>query len=99
MGWRKIQREDIERGVIIRLKKMEEDGAYALATIIATALDGPLYKHIKVSRPMALAHEHFDSNTGLLQQEVFTIGLTNLLAVDSDVEVFQGRDGLRKMST
>lgn len=99
MAWRKIQREDIERGVIIRLKKLEDDGAYSVATIVATALDGPLYKHIKVSRPMALAHEHFDSNTGLLQQEVFTIGLTNLLAADSDVEVFQGRDGLRRMTT
>ncbi len=99
MAWRKIQREDIRRGVIIRLKKMEEDGAYALATIVATSLDGPLYKHIKVSRPMALAHEHFDSNTGLLQQEVFTIGLTDLLKDNSDVEVFQGRDGLRAMTT
>lgn len=99
MSWRKIQREDIKRGTIIRLKSIERDGGYGLATIIATSLDGPLYKHIKVSRPMALAHEHFDSNTGLLQQEVFTIGLTNLLGPDSDVEVFQGRDNIRTMTT
>lgn len=99
MSWRKIQREDIKRGTIIRFRKMMEDGAYCMATIIATSLEGPLYKHIKVSRPMALAHEHFESNTGLLQQEVFSIGLTNLLSPDSDIEVFQGRDNIRSMAT
>lgn len=99
MSWRKVQIDDLKRGTIIRFRRVMDDGGYCMGTIIATSLDGPLYKHVKVSRPMALAHEHFESNTGLLQQEVFTIGVGDLLKPGSDVEVFQGRDGVRSMTT
>jgi hypothetical protein len=98
MSWRKIQAEDVKRGTVIRMTKMQADGAYHMATIIGIFENEP-YPHVKVARPYAYAHEHFNAKDPLMGSEVFAIGIGRLLGPDSDVEVFQGRDAVRSMVT
>lgn len=99
MGWRKIQKEDIKRGTIIRLKSLDRDGGYSTATIISVNEQIPSYQHVKVSRPYVYAHKDFDTKDPLVGAETFAIGITRMLAEESDVEVFEGRDGVRSMTT
>jgi hypothetical protein len=99
MSWRKILLSDIKRGTVIRMTKMEADGAYHMATIIAVHYEDPRYPHVKVARPYAYAHEEFNGKDPLLGAEVFAIGIERLLATESDAEVFQGRDTIRSMVT
>jgi hypothetical protein len=104
MGWRKIQKEDIRRGVVIRMNILMSDGAYSMATIIALHYNkGHLpdsgISSVSVVRPMCWAHEHFDSRVGLLSGESFNMSVDSLLSPTSDVEVFQGRDSIRDLLT
>lgn len=99
-AWRKIEKEDIKRGTIIRMTKMMNDGAYHMATIICTreAEGTHPYPHVMVSRPYAYANLDYDSKSPLLGTEVFAYGINKMLGADSDVEVFQGRDEIRSMA-
>ena len=105
MGWRKITKDDLQRGAIIRLNGIMGDGGYSMATIISTQGLTPHgakergLPYIKVARPYAYAHQDFDSNSPLLGSEVFEIFLESILGDRSDVEVFEGRDGIRTMIT
>jgi hypothetical protein len=100
MAWRKIQVEDIKRGTVIRMSRLEADGGYCMATIIAIHADAKeAYPHVKVARPYAYAHEHFNAKEPLMGAEVFAIGIQRMLEAGSDVEVFQGRDAVRSMVT
>ena len=99
MSWRKIQKEDIVRGALIRMTSLMNDGAYCMATIISIRnIDDETYPHIQVARPYLYAHKDFNSNGGLMGQEVFDIGMDKLLGQYSDTEVFQGRDNIRNMT-
>jgi hypothetical protein len=100
MSWRKLQKDDIKRGTVIRMTKMIEGGGYGMATIICTReVEAPTYPNIRVARPYAYAHEHFDTNQPLLGSEVFSIGVDRLLAAGGDYEVFQMRDDIHSMKT
>ena len=99
MGWRKIQKEDIKRGTVIRMGNLMNDGSYCMATIVAVRENEPIWNYVKVARPYVYAHEHFDSNSGLIGSEVFDIGMDKLLNPSTDVEVFQGRDEVRSLVT
>lgn len=97
-GWRKIIRDDIERGTIIRMTRLQDDGGYSMATIIG------IYEHeensyVEVARPYAYGRRDFNEERALLGAEVLPIAISKLLSKDSDVEVFQGRDDIRKMVT
>jgi hypothetical protein len=100
MAWRKIQKEDIKRGAIIKIGSIIADGGYGLCTIISTReAEAKTYPHVMVARPQAFAHEHFDGRTPMLHAEVFDLGISNLLNPNADYEVFQGRDGSRMSLT
>lgn len=104
MAWRKIQKEDIKRGTVIRLTKLQDDGSYNMATIIAEhyvkdGLPDSGIASVKVCRPMCWAHEHFNSTNGMLSGETFEISVERMLSPNSDVEVFQGRDEVRSLAT
>lgn len=98
MSWRKIERDDIKRGTVLRMTKMEADGSYHMATIIGIH-ENEAYPHVKVARPYVYAHEAFNAKDPLMGAEVFAIGIERMLGPDSDVEVFQGRDAIRSMVT
>jgi hypothetical protein len=95
MGWRKIQEDDIERGVIIRIRSIMEDGGYCMATVIFL---NQVSSSVKVARPMAYAHESWNDNTALLTEEVFDVSVDRLIAHDSDYEVFESASGIRKLA-
>lgn len=104
MAWRKIQKEDIKRGTVIRLTKLMNDGSFNMATIISEqyvkdGLPDSGIASVKVCRPMCWAHEHFNSTNGMLSGETFEITVDRMLSPESDVEVFQGRDEVRNLST
>lgn len=104
MSWRKIQKEDIKRGTLIRMTKLADDGSYNMATIIAEhyvqdGLPDSGIKGVVVGRPMCWAHEHFNSRNGMVSCETFEMTVEGMLAEGSDVEVFQGRDGIRDLAT
>jgi hypothetical protein len=102
MSWRKIQNVDIKRGTVVRLGNLADDGAYATATIIGTRTESNAWSswhYVRLARPMAYAHEHFDAKSPMLSCEVFEIEEGRMLAEGSDVEVFQGRDAIRSMVT
>lgn len=103
MSWRKIKREDLVRGTVIRLNRLMEDGAYCMATIIKS-YNSPVdvddsEKRVLVARPYAYAHEHFDARSPLLGSEVLEYTFERILNESSEVEVFQGKDEIRKMTT
>lgn len=104
MAWRKVQKEDIKRGTVIRMTKLMDDGSFNMATIIAVHYvkeglpdSGPA--SVTVCRPMCWAHEHFNSRNGMLSGETFDISLDRLTNPDGDYEVFQGRDEIRNLAT
>src|SRR5208337_2698985 len=100
MAWRKMTKEDIKRGTIIKLGNMMDDGGYGLATIISTKdAEDTTYPHVMVARPSAWANEHVNSRSPMLHAEVFDIGIIRLLSPNGDYEVFQGRDSIRTMLT
>ena len=94
MAWRKIEKKDIQRGVIIRMTRIMDDGGFHTAVIVCTSeLEAPGYPNVKVARPYAYAHEHFNTNQPLLGAEVFSIGVDRMTDASSDVEVFEDRNG------
>ncbi len=97
MAWRKIEREDVKLGTIIRMTRL--DDGYGTATICSLQIDDKSYPHILVARPYAYAHKDFNTKQPLVGVEVFPIGYESLFAEHSDVEVCQGRDNVRNMST
>lgn len=105
MGWRKVKdKEELQRGVILRMTDMEKDGSYAMMTIIGVFLDSPnyqtAYQHVKVARPMAYANAAYDSNQPMLTCEVFEIGVSRFFEANTDIEVFDTeRNGLRSLAT
>src|SRR5687767_9238065 len=72
--WRKIRREDVQRGLVIRMSNMK-DTPFNGAVIINMNGVEPTHTlgSVKVARPYAYATEHYDSNQPLLSSEVFDI--------------------------
>ena len=100
MGWRKIVKEDIQRGTIIRLGNLMRDGSYCMATIIGiNKINDEKYPCVMIARPYAYAHKDFDCKHPMLSAEVFEISIESLLSPSSDVEVFEGRDSVRSLAT
>jgi hypothetical protein len=100
MSWRNLRKEDIKRGTVIRLGNIMNDGGYYNATIISVSeIDASDYPHFTVARPYAYANEHFNSKHPLMGSEVFAIGVKSALDPNSDIQVYQGRDGIRCMIT
>lgn len=94
MGWRKIKEADVVTGTVLRLANMA-DTPFNGATIIMVR-DGVA----KLARPMAYAHNDFDTNQPLLSCEVFDVSMSRLCGPNTDIEVFEGRDGVvRSMKT
>lgn len=94
-GWRKIQATDVERGTVVRLKNLV--GCYNIATIIGVH-NQEGWKHVSVARPMARACEHYNDKQPTLYCEVFDIGMDSLLGDSSDVEVYQERNSVHRMT-
>ena len=104
MAWRKVQKEDIKRGLVIRMTKLMNDGSFHMATVIAEkyvkdGLPDSGVSAVTVCRPMCWAHEHFNSRNGMLSGETFDISVDSLTNPDGDYEVFQGRDEVRSLAT
>ena len=98
IGWRKIIKDDIKRGTVIRLTAMES--VYNVCTIIAVNEYKDDSSYVVVARPMAIAEGLFNSKNPMLQAEVFEMTIDRMLSDTSDVEVYQGRDNfVRRMST
>jgi len=84
VGWRKIRREDIRRGVIVRITRLS-DTCYNGATIVG--VDGEI---AYLSRPYIYAHEHFDSTKGgLTGVETFSVFLDSMCREGTDIEVYE----------
>jgi hypothetical protein len=96
MGWRKIQEDDIERGVIIRIRSLMEDGSYCIATVISL---NQATASVKLARPMAYAHEGWNDRTAFLTEEVFDVSIDRMTTHSSDYEVFEAASGVRKLTT
>lgn len=100
MPWRKIRSEDIKRGTVIRMTNMKDtpfNGAVIMGLETTQALNGDIrgYTVAHVSRPMAYAHEHFDSRKGcLISVENFEIMTDRMCAADSDIEVYESERGV-----
>jgi hypothetical protein len=102
MAWRKVQKEDIKRGVVIRMTRM--DGSYNMATVISEKYAKDQYPDsgivsVTVCRPMCWAHEHFNSRNGMLSGETFDITVEALINPYGDYEVYQDRDQVGTMAT
>ena len=101
VGWRKITKEDVKRGVLIRMKSIIDDGGFGLALIISESKNDSLgydWHHITIARPMCYANEHYGSRQPMLSAEVFEVGVNMLDA--SEMEVFEGNSGkLRSYTT
>ncbi len=95
MGWRKIVRDDIQRGLIIRDNRIINDGGFGMMIVIGAP--DVTHSSVRCSRPMAWAHDHFNSRSALLSEEVVDYPVETLMK--GDYEVFQGRDGVRTQST
>lgn len=94
MGWRKFRnREEIRRGVVIRIGLIEDWGT-------AVIIHDDRGDDVTVSRPMAYAHEHFNSKTGMLTHEVFDVSINSMLKETTDIMVYEDLKGqLRTMMT
>lgn len=92
--WRKIRKEDIRRGIIIRLGNMT-DTCFNGATIIGVEEKhdiGGKYSEVWIARPYVYAHEHFDSSSGgLTGVEVFSIHSDSMCRTDTDIEVYESQ--------
>lgn len=88
MGWRKITKEDVRRGVLIRMTGIV-DTPYNGATIV-----GVIDTMVWVSRPYVYAHEPFDAKSGLMGAENFPISIEIMCQNNTDTEVYEGVDGL-----
>lgn len=100
MPWRKIRPADIQRGVCIRMTDMK-DTPYNGATIMGIEDESIACRTVHLARPMAYAHEHFDStHGGPLSAENFSISWERMCQEDSDIEVYQTERGtLTRMTT
>jgi len=85
--WRKIKIDDIKRGTVIRITAMS-DTAYNGATIIA--ING---NDVRLARPMAYAHDHFDSRSPMLSCEVFEMTAERMCKENTDIEVWECGNG------
>lgn len=92
MSWRKILKEDCVRGTLVRIAGISD--GYNNATIIS--IDNT---HIKLARPYAYANEHYNSNNAMMGCEVFEVSISRAVSEDTDLEVYQGKDCIRKMLT
>jgi hypothetical protein len=82
MGWRKITKADIRRGVAINL---DRDGSpFWAATIVGIEGDT-----VNVSRPYVYAHEGFNSKSGLIGVENFSMTLDRMCDNTSTIQVYQ----------
>jgi hypothetical protein len=90
MGWRKIQKDDIKRGVMVRLGFMLVDCAFSGATIIAIQEEGTI-TYAYLARPYAIAHENYNSKQPLMGCEVIAIDINS--PSWERVEVYENRDG------
>ena len=92
--WRKIKIDDIKRGTVIRITAMS-DTAYNGATIIA--ING---NDVRLARPMAYAHDNFDSRSPMLSCEVFEMTAERMCKENTDIEVWDSPVlGVRTMTT
>jgi hypothetical protein len=107
MGWRKIRKEDVRRGITVRITGMT-DTAYSGATITGVEESGDVCGKttlVHLSRPMVYAHEHFDTyKGGLIGCENFTIYLSHMCNENTDIEVYESdhysnKGELRSMMT
>jgi len=97
--WRKIKKDDIKRGTVIRITGMS-DTAYNGATIIAVsdnythngARTSP-HEDVRIARPMAYAHDHFDSRSPMLSCEVFEMTVERMCKENTDIEVWECGNG------
>jgi hypothetical protein len=95
MAWRQMILEDVKLGTLVRDTRLMNDGGYCMGTIVSLSVEGPIWKHFKIARPYAYAHKEFSTNQPLLGAEVYPIGLNSM----GGIEVFEGRDGNREMTT
>jgi hypothetical protein len=95
MGWRKIKFQDVERGVIVRIGKLMEDGSYCMATIVKVDPQDAPRRAAWLARPMAYAQAEFDMKSGMLFCETFCVFIDSLVSPFTDVEVFEGQTGVR----
>lgn len=98
MGWRKVEKKDIEagelRGVVIRFTSMK-DTPYNGATIIMADAS-----QVHFARPYAYACKEYDSKQPYLGCEVVSVFVTRFTADTSDIEVYENSRGqLLRMAT
>lgn len=98
MGWRKIQKDDIKRGLVVRLGFMTD--GFCMTTIISIQEEpyGGGITWAYLARPYAYAHENFNSKQPLLGCEVIPIDINS--PSWERCEVWEERDSqLRTMVT
>jgi len=95
MAWRQMILEDVKLGTLVRDTRLMNDGGYCMGTIVSIHMNDSSWKHFKIARPYAYAHKEFNTKQPLLGVEVYPIGTNSM----GGIEVFQGRDGNREMST
>jgi hypothetical protein len=93
---RRIQFEDIKRGVVVHLMNLVD--TYNTATIISVK-DEDGETRIMLARPYAYANENYDSDQPLMGCEIFETTVKRMLADYADYEVYQGMDTVRNMMT
>jgi hypothetical protein len=100
--WRKVRKEDVKRGLMIRITGMKDtafNGAVVLGTFEvksewADRVAGfPDYTFVRIARPMAYASAHWDSKQPNLHCEVFEMDFDRMCAEDTDIEVYEDSDG------
>ena len=102
LGWRKLEKADIKLGTFLNLNYMHNGGGYNTATIIKENYNKEGYpnsgiRSVTLARPMAYAHEHFNSNSPMLSAETFDMTVDSMLLMD--IEVYQGRDNVGRLIT
>jgi len=95
MAWRKMLKEDCVRGCLVRIGNIAD--GYNMATILAVVLPDDYIKQatIRLGRPYAYADKHCDSRTPMLGCEVFEVTIDRATSAETDLEVYQARDGNR----
>lgn len=100
MPWRKITKEDIKVGTVIRIGYLEKIGAYNDATIIFVKkyhYNHPIkayeLRSIKVSRPYAIADINSMEESALLGQVIWDISVKKLFSDSSDYKVYEHHFG------
>lgn len=94
--WRKIEKKDIINGAMIRLSRMYD--GFNIATIVGVF---EKENEVWIARPYVYAHQNFDSKSGLIGVENFSMTLDRMCGPDTDVQVYQevGWNGPRPIRT